>query len=156
MRGVFMSRWNLSKFLLPAFFAALATPSFAETPIWSVEETLSALEKDEVLLLDIRSRDEWKETGLARGSLPISMHEQGFGKRLQEVFNLGKPVALICATGGRTAHVISILEKNGIKDVIDVSEGMMGNKRGSGWIAKRMPIVDIDTATAEYQRLISN
>lgn len=128
---------------LATLLAVMTTPAYAETPIWSVEEAQRAVQADEVLLLDIRSREEWKETGLAEGALPVSMHESDFGAKLQTLMKIGKPIALICATGGRTNYIVGLLEKNGFTGVVDVSEGMIGNRRGKGWIAKNLPIVDL-------------
>lgn len=150
-----MSRWNLNSRIATAMLVAtLASPAIAQTPIWSVEDAQTAMAQGEVILLDIRSAGEWAETGLAKGALPISMHEDGFIQKLQRVLSLGKPVAMICATGGRTQYVTTTLAKNGLSDVVDVSEGMMGNSRGAGWIAKGLPVVDIATAEAAYRALL--
>lgn len=140
---------------LCAFIAPL--PVKAETPIWSAEDARKAMQLGEALVLDIRSPEEWKETGLAEGALPVSMHTRDFGQNLQSLMNTakktGRPIAMICATGGRTKQVTDILRKNGITGVIDVSEGMMGNHRGKGWIAKGLPVVDLDTAQAALDAL---
>jgi rhodanese-related sulfurtransferase len=66
----------------------------------------------------------------------------------------GKSIALICATGGRTGYVVSLLSKDGFKGVIDVSEGMVGNERGPGWIARGLPLVSANEAKEAYQKLI--
>ncbi len=152
-----MSKWNLNSLAAACITATLATPALAQTPIWSAEETLSAVQNDEVLLLDIRRPNEWEKTGLAEGALPVSMHDPEFGKNLQAILTKfsGKPIAMICATGGRTEYVTGILAKNGLTGVIDVSEGMMGNQRGKGWLAKDLPIVDRATAQAAYETLLA-
>ena len=43
-----------------------------------------------------------------------------------------------------------VLEKNGITGVADLSEGMKGNKRGPGWIARGLDVVPLDEAMADY------
>ena len=91
---------------------------------------------------DIRSREEWQETGLAEPALPISMHEGGFVQKLLQAMG-GDPsrrVALICATGGRTRYVQNVLASNGFSNVIDVSEGMMGSPAGPGWLKRGLPV----------------
>lgn len=124
----------------------------ADTPILSATEAQTKLADGTVVMLDIRSRQEWQQTGIAEGAWPVSMHEPDFGQRLQAILQeVGADrVALICATGGRTGHVTSILRQNGIEGVIDVSEGMMGNPRGPGWIARGMPVVSLEDAEAAY------
>ena len=149
-----MNRWNLSS--LTVGLMAITSVALAETPIWSAEQAQLAIQKDEVLLLDIRRPQEWADTGVAEGALPVSMHDPDFGKNLQTILTkfAGKQIAMICATGGRTAYVTDVLAQNGITGVIDVSEGMIGNSRGKGWLAKSLPVVDKSTAEAAYKALL--
>lgn len=130
-----------------------AAPSLADVPILSAPDAAAQVQSGEIVMIDIRSAAEWKETGLAQGAWPVSMHEQGFVKQLQTIMKQYSPenVALICATGGRTAHVTKILEANGFAGVADISEGMMGNKRGPGWIERGMPLVRLEDAEAAYR-----
>lgn len=46
--------------------------------IWSVTETFDALLQDRIRLLDIRSSDEWNETGVAEMAWPVSYMTKGF------------------------------------------------------------------------------
>ena len=84
------------------------------------------------------------------------MHERGFEQQLFAARDLaaGRPVALICATGGRSAQLLAALKRAGYSGFIDVSEGMLGSRRGPGWIARGLPITDLETAlTAMPQAL---
>jgi rhodanese-related sulfurtransferase len=128
--------------LLPVF-ARAATPE-----IWSASDAAKALAKNEISLIDVRSRPEWLETGIAAGAWPISLHEGHFERRLFAARDLSgpRPVALICATGGRSARLLNALTKAGYEGFIDVSEGMLGSRRGPGWIARGLTTVDIETA----------
>ena len=118
--------------------------------IWSAQEVADALEDDAISLIDVRTRAEWTETGLAKGAWPISMHERGFEQRLFAARDLSadKSVALICATGGRSARLLAALKRAGYPGFIDVSEGMLGSRRGPGWIARGLPMTDLETALA--------
>lgn len=118
--------------------------------IWSAQEVADALEDGAISLIDVRSREEWTEIGLATGAWPISMHERGFERRLFAARDLSaeKPAALICATGGRSARLLAALKRAGYPGFIDVSEGMLGSRRGPGWIARGLPITDLETALA--------
>lgn len=135
-----------------AAFGLSAVPVWAETRIVSAPDANAAIQSGDMILLDIRTVAEWKETGLAKGAWPVSMHTSDFGPKLNAVLkkHSDKQIGLICATGGRTSYVTDILEKNGITGVIDVSEGMMGNKSGAGWIARGLPIVDVAAAQQDY------
>lgn len=145
---------------LASFMALMltATLALAEATILSAPEAQKRLEAGELILLDIRTPGEWAETGVAQGAWPVSMHVEGFGERLQTILAQYPPeqVALICAVGGRSNHVASILERNGITGIVDVSEGMIGNDKGAGWIARGLPVVSAETARAAYEAAISN
>jgi len=111
-------------------------------------ETLSApaaLEKvkaSELVLVDVRRPSEWRSSGIASVAIPLSMHEEGFLEGLADIraANAGKSIALICATGGRTAYLQMELAKRGLGDVIDISEGMFGNGKAVGWIKRGLPL----------------
>ena len=98
---------------------------------------LSEVEAGKMVLLDIRSPQEWKDTGIAAVAMPLTMHNSGFLTGFQKIVadNPSKKIGVICATGGRTAWMQAELAKLGLS-VVDVSEGMLGNKFGPGWIAR--------------------
>ncbi len=131
----------------------LITTAMAETPIITAPDAEARLAADDLVLLDIRTPQEWKDTGVAAGAWPVSMHDAEFGARLQAILQNVPPerIALICATGGRTSYVAQILQRNGITGVADVSEGMMGNGSAPGWIARGMPVVSAEEATKAYE-----
>jgi rhodanese-related sulfurtransferase len=140
------------RFFLFGMAAVAATSSGAQSAdVWSAAQTQAALEAGQVVLVDIRSREEWAETGVAQGALPVSLHDDGFGERLFQVRQLAgnRPVALICATGGRTAYVMQALRQGGYSGFVDVSEGMMGSALGRGWIAAGLPVVSAQDALSE-------
>ncbi len=128
-----------------AFAFAIAGPAglaAAEPQTMSAPEALDAAASGDVVLVDIRSREEWQETGLAEPALPISMHEGGFVQKLLQAMggDPGRRVALICATGGRTRYVQNVLASNGFSNGIDVAEGMMGSPAGPGWLKRGLPV----------------
>ncbi|MGV6848320.1 MAG: rhodanese-like domain-containing protein [Marinibacterium sp.] len=130
--------------------------SAKEDRIWTAQQAYEALSRDEARLIDIRSRGEWEESGVAQGAWPVSMHEKGFPKRLFAAQELaeGRPVAMICATGGRTASVMAALKRAGYEGFIDVSEGMMGSRKGKGWIASGLPVVSAKVALADLPAVL--
>lgn len=108
----------------------------------SVHEAHEATEAGEILLLDIRTRAEWKETGIATSAHAVSMHEDTFLAKLIHLTggDRSKPVALICAVGGRSRALQRVLSGMGYANIIDVSEGMIGGVHGPGWIKSRLPV----------------
>lgn len=145
---------NLATFAIALGWLVLTPLSaLAETMIKSAPEIQAALRSGETILLDIRSESEWRETGLAQGAWPVSMHTAEFGNTLQKLLAVYKPenIAIMCAVGGRSAHVANILKQNGINGITDLSEGMMGNKRGPGWIARGLPVISLEEAQADFK-----
>jgi rhodanese-related sulfurtransferase len=104
-------------------------------------KTMAAV--DEVLLVDIRTPGEWARSGLPEGALALSMQRQDFPQALLEAMggDMSKPVALICATGSRSAMLQRYLQAQGFSHVLDVSEGMMGNFSAPGWLRRGLPTV---------------
>jgi rhodanese-related sulfurtransferase len=113
--------------------------------VLSAPEALERMQSGELILIDIRSPGEWKESDIATSAILLSIHEDGFLTGLEKIQaeNPGKQIALICATGGRSARIQNELEKRNLGSVIDVSEGMFGNGRGEGWIKRGLPITKI-------------
>ncbi|KQB95592.1 sulfurtransferase [Loktanella sp. 1ANDIMAR09] len=139
--------------VVTALVGTAAIPSILSaqsSDIWSVGQAYEALIADQIRLIDVRSRAEWDETGVAEGAWTISLHEDRFPDRLFAARELadGRPVALTCATGGRSGSVMRSLRQAGYTGFIDVSEGMLGSSLGPGWIAAGLPIVDVETALA--------
>ncbi|SEP21169.1 Rhodanese-related sulfurtransferase [Salinihabitans flavidus] len=118
--------------------------------IWSAGEAHDALLADRARVIDIRSRQEWLETGVGAGIWPISMHEDRFPDRLfaAKVLAGSRGVGLICATGGRSAAVLRALRHAGYEGYVDISEGMLGSRRGPGWLAAGLPVVPLGAALA--------
>lgn len=79
----------------------------------------------EMILLDVRTADEWRETGVVPGSLMVTnfnlIHEMQKGLDL----NKGKPVVVICRSGSRSQQVAEYLDKQGIK-AYNLRGGMIG------------------------------
>ena len=116
-------------------------PALAASSL-SVRDAYDQAGKGEILLIDIRSPGEWRETGVASVSRPISMHEPGFLKKLDEAVggDHAKAVAVICATGGRSTYMQVQLLARGYTNVINVPEGMVGGPNGPGWIRSGLPV----------------
>ncbi|PWR02414.1 rhodanese-like domain-containing protein [Meridianimarinicoccus roseus] len=131
---------------------ALITSSLnaQERTVWSADEAYDALLGDSARVIDVRSREEWLETGVGAGVWPISMHEDRFPDRLFAAKALAgsRDVGLICATGGRSASLLRALRQARYDGYVDISEGMLGSRQGPGWLAAGLPVVPLDAALA--------
>jgi rhodanese-related sulfurtransferase len=119
----------------------LAASAFAAEQM-DAETAYSEIGSGKMVLVDVRTPAEWKETGVVPGAVTLSMASKDFTKKLKEVVeaNPGKKIGLICASGGRSTAVQKQMEKLGIGDAVDITEGMKGNGSAPGWIARGLPV----------------
>lgn len=112
-------------------------------PILSAAQVHQLQAEGRILLVDIRSPREWRKTGVAAGALAITVHRRDFAGALLAAAggDYARPIAIICATGGRTALARRYLQRMGFTAIVDVSEGMLGSSRGPGWIRRGLPVV---------------
>jgi hydroxyacylglutathione hydrolase len=80
----------------------------------------SKLEKDEMLLVDVREPSEWKE-GYIEGAKRIFF---GHLKETAGSLPRNKPVAVTCSVGNRSSIAVSVLKREGFTDVYNVLGGM--------------------------------
>ncbi|WP_043743119.1 rhodanese-like domain-containing protein [Paramagnetospirillum magneticum] len=130
-----------------ALLLSLACPALAaEVKSISAPEALAALKKGEVVLVDIRQPEEWKQTGVPDGARLIPMrHPEGGAGFVRDLLAATKgdrnaPVALICRTGNRSGATARALSDAGFTHVLDVSEGMAGSGAGPGWVKRELPM----------------
>ena len=126
---------------LPAAFAAF--PVFAsEAGLLTVTEAHEKVRTGEIVLIDIRRPDEWAQTGIAEGAVPIDMRAPDLGARIDAALggDRDRPVALICHSGVRSRHLSAAMAGAGFTRVYDVGEGMAGSSRGPGWVARGLPV----------------
>jgi hydroxyacylglutathione hydrolase len=79
------------------------------------------LDKEEVLLLDVRDPPEWIEDGYVDGATKLF-----FADLPQKADSLpnNKPIAVTCSVGNRSSIASSILERKGYRNIINVLGGM--------------------------------
>lgn len=120
----------------------LPLPAVAET-VLDAEEALRRVEAGKILLIDIRQPEEWEETGSPKGAQRLDMRRPDFLDALTALAggDTTRPIALICASGGRSGRMSRALTEAGFTNVLDVSEGMLGSSAGPGWIARGLPTV---------------
>ena len=125
--------------------AAAAVPfgaAWADADVITAQEALAGVDDGSLILIDVRRPEEWQQTGVAKGAWLLDMTHKQFGPRLLAVLerNPNHRVAIICRTGNRTGYLMQVLAQNGIKDVLNVSEGMAGGPNGKGWIPSGLPL----------------
>lgn len=117
----------------------------ADKGILTAKQAYDKARSGSILLVDVRSPQEWIQTGIPAGGIAETIHRDGglpaFATALLARLDgdRSKPVALICAQGGRSAYTRDYLEQAGLTNVSDVSEGMAGGRNGKGWTKQRLP-----------------
>ncbi len=95
-----------------------------------------------VTLVDIRLEEEWKQTGIVKGTKTITFFDRtgrinpAFVPELTKLVKKDQPVALICRTGNRSqAASKAIAQQLGYKKVYNVTHGIVG------WISEKRAVV---------------
>ncbi len=131
-------------FLLSLATMAVIGPARAQSalPSLSVREAHEAARAGKLVLVDIRTPDEWADTGVPDGAIRLDMTGSAFEVRLAalKLDHPGKPIALICRTGNRTSTLQKTLAARGWKELVDVRGGLLGNPRDKGWLAEGLPV----------------
>lgn len=92
------------------------------------------LETDKnVVVLDVRTPDEYKE-GHLKGALNVDYLARDFEQQLARL-DKTKPYLVHCASGGRSADTMPMLQKLGFKNVRELEGGI------EAWRKAGMPVV---------------
>jgi rhodanese-related sulfurtransferase len=131
--------------LAAAFFMAACV---AETgPDLAAPDAFAKSRSGEMTLIDIRTPQEWRQTGVAEGALTIDMTRKTFVEELLRAVDGDKdaPIAIICRTGNRTTYTQKALQELGFSHVFNVKEGMVGSGAGPGWLRRGLPVESCQT-----------
>lgn len=131
-------------FTLSVAALVLSRPALAQSalPSLSVREAHDAAKAGKLVLVDIRTPEEWADTGVPEGAIKLDMTGSAFEVRLAalKLDHPGKPIALICRTGNRTSIVQKTLAARGWKELVGVRGGLLGNPKDKGWLAEGLPV----------------
>ncbi len=94
------------------------------------------------LLIDIRTPDEWQQSGMPNNAVGIVWGDAQFADKVLALTKNNKAAALIllCRSGNRSTQAMHYLMGQGFTNVNHVGEGMIGGKDGPGWLARRLPL----------------
>jgi len=110
----------------------------------TVRDAYAAVQRGEMVLIDIRAPKEWQQSGIASVAEPITMYQptSAFLSKINAVMEKrsSKTIALICAKGGRTLFLQRKLKKLGYTNILNVTGGMFGTNRHVGWLGAKLPI----------------
>lgn len=120
---------------------ALAGPGYV-----SPEDAYAQAQRGDLTIVDVRSPGEWHKTGIPKGAAAITIHDpRGPAGFLDSVLKMvdgdrQRPLAMICASGTRSAAATAYLRSQGFTNVYDIHVGMLGRDGSPGWIARDLPL----------------
>jgi rhodanese-related sulfurtransferase len=123
-----------------------AVPAPAQQATLSPPEARAAIAAGKLTLVDVRSPDEWRETGVPAGARRLDYRNRADDAAFVAAFaalvggDHSAPVAVICRSGRRSAQVRALLLANGFRAVADVNEGVLGGEAGPGWLRRGLPL----------------
>lgn len=137
------STFRRAGMVLCAVLALAASPSHA-APDLAAPEAYEAIQAGKVRIIDIRTPQEWRQTGVAPGAGRVDFY-RGPEVLVQSILQMvggdkNAPIALICRTGSRTSVAQKYLQGIGFTQVYNVSEGMAGGAAGPGWLKRGLPV----------------
>ena len=141
------SRPNRRSFITTAVGAAVVglsvttNSAFAAETVITAPDAYVAAKAGNIILVDIRTPEEWAQTGIGEGAIALDMTEKSFVDSLVKLraVHPDKPIAFICRTGNRSGYVFGALNQQGFPNLLDVSEGMAGGPNGKGWGPRGLP-----------------
>ncbi len=134
-RGLPRRSFLAGSLVLPASFVLAQVPTTL-----APREALDAARAGTLLLIDIRTPEEWRDTGLAQGAIALDVETPAFEVRLAglRLDHRGKRIALIDRSGALSASTRDKLAGRGFRNIVAVRGGMLGP---SGWLAEKLPVV---------------
>lgn len=123
-----------------------ATGAWAQAPQITPEQASKLVEEGKLVLIDIRTPDEWRQTGVPKGAHRITMGASDFVARLTEATggDRSRPIGLICRTGNRSSHLQAAMLRAGYSQTLDVMGGVAGSGSEPGWIRRGLPMEKCD------------
>jgi len=112
----------------------------------SVEQVEALQKKGDALIIDVRTEQEWKQSGIIPNSKPLQFFDkQGHANAKQWLAKLqqlksspDQPVVLVCRSGNRSGMVGRFLTENvGMKNISHLSTGIQS------WIKAGKPVAPV-------------
>lgn len=126
----------------PFFLLIMVLSACSELPYNNLDnKQLKTMLEQSVPIYDVRRPEEWRQTGIIKGSQLLTFVDAGgrvradFLARFTAAVDKDDPVILICRTGNRTSTLARhLVEKMGFTQVYNVRNGI------TRWISDGQPI----------------
>jgi len=127
-------------------FVLGAGPAFADEHVITADQAKARLERGQMVLIDVRSPQEWRQTGIAPGARTVTIHDprglSGFVEAVKAAVggDLDKAIAVVCASGSRSTIAQKTLTEAGFTRITNLREGMLGGPYGPGWLPRGLAV----------------
>lgn len=125
---------------LYAFVVSLLGMSPAMAGNLAAPEALSRAQAGALAIIDIRTPEEWRQTGIPPGAKLVDFYNPaGADAFVAEVLKAAggdkaAPLGVICRSGNRSGKAVALLESRGFTNLQDIGEGM------NGWQRRGLPV----------------
>ena len=140
---------KIFRFFVMAALAICVCPpvvSAGADPTISATSAREMQAKGQLMIIDVRTPHEWKETGIPAGAKTIEFSPAvDSAVFLSEVLRVASgdrnvPIAVICRSGHRSTMAQDILAQHGFTNVLNIQEGVLGGSHGQGWVPRGLPV----------------
>jgi rhodanese-related sulfurtransferase len=94
----------------------------------TAEQAMQLVASGEIVLVDVRSPQEWRQTGVPAGAEMVTIHQPN------------GLIGFLDARGNRSSVASTALARAGYTQVYNIREGMFGSPDGPGWLARGLPM----------------
>ncbi len=139
--------WSRGLAALGLLFAGVV--SAGDALVVDAPTALKLVRADQVTLIDVRTLEEWTDTGVPEGATAIALQDPDFLRKVMVTADRdrSRPVLLICRTGRRSGIAADLLLRAGFLNVANVREGVAGRSGvGPGWVERGLPMLAYDPA----------
>ena len=113
----------------------------------NLQEAHDSYIDNKIIIVDVRTKKEWKETGIIPNSILLNMHNDNYEENKNFVNdlsaflskNLNKSISFICASGSRSEVVVNYFTEKGYKNLSHIPDGIVG-KNNDGWLFLGFPL----------------
>ena len=113
-------------------------------PDISAPQALERSKQGKLLIIDVRTPEEWRETGVIPEARRVDFYRgpQVLLKSVVEMVGGDKsaPIAVVCHSGSRSTEAQRFLQAQGFTQVYNLREGMAGSAAGPGWLKRQLPV----------------
>lgn len=101
--------------------------------VLNVEQYEKQISGDEVLVIDVRTPNEYK-SGHIEGAVLVDVTAGSFDQKIQE-YDKNQPVYIYCRSGSRSANAMRKMKAMGFTEIYDLRGGAMN------WVKNGKPLV---------------